>query len=210
MRERAFAALGGEAGDEYAMIAAAIVRAHQHAAGARNKGALRGVLVGAESRRIRSGLGGEPTVAPVGMVDGGGATAAARVGRHREEPLAPTEGCGPYHARDGSGPGADLHSRLRVLLGGGPPPCGRATATGEVGLPRGPAIGVQSNPFTIATPLRNAFPSLLGWRGECPHLVLTCSRMMAINGLIAPSQPAQAGFVAQPSAGTAVHRHLGR
>ena len=39
VRERAFAALGGEAGDEYAMIAAAIVRAHQHAAGARNKGA---------------------------------------------------------------------------------------------------------------------------------------------------------------------------
>ena len=39
VRERVFAALGGEADDEYAMIDATIVRAHQHAAGARKKGA---------------------------------------------------------------------------------------------------------------------------------------------------------------------------
>jgi len=37
--ERVFQALGSEADTEYAMIDATIVRAHQHAAGARKKGA---------------------------------------------------------------------------------------------------------------------------------------------------------------------------
>ena len=36
---RVFAALGAEAANEYAMIDATIVRAHQHSAGARKKGA---------------------------------------------------------------------------------------------------------------------------------------------------------------------------
>jgi transposase len=36
---RVFAAVGGDADDEYAMLAATIVRAHQHSAGARKKGA---------------------------------------------------------------------------------------------------------------------------------------------------------------------------
>lgn len=37
--ERVFAAFSADADNEYAMIDAAIVRAHQHSAGARNKGA---------------------------------------------------------------------------------------------------------------------------------------------------------------------------
>ena len=37
--ERVFTALGGDADNEYAMIDATIVRAHQHSAGARKKGA---------------------------------------------------------------------------------------------------------------------------------------------------------------------------
>jgi transposase len=37
--ERVFQHLAGEADNEYAMIDSTIVRAHQHAAGARNKGA---------------------------------------------------------------------------------------------------------------------------------------------------------------------------
>src|SRR6478735_136455 len=38
--ERVFAALSADADNEYAMIAATIVRAHQHSAGARKKGAM--------------------------------------------------------------------------------------------------------------------------------------------------------------------------
>ncbi len=38
--ERVFAALGADADNEYAMIDATIVRAHQHSAGARQKGAV--------------------------------------------------------------------------------------------------------------------------------------------------------------------------
>ncbi len=37
---RVFAAVGGDPDDEYAMIDATIVRAHQHSAGARKKGAM--------------------------------------------------------------------------------------------------------------------------------------------------------------------------
>ncbi len=36
---RVFTALSGDADNEYAMIDATVVRAHQHSAGARNKGA---------------------------------------------------------------------------------------------------------------------------------------------------------------------------
>ena len=46
---RVFAALGADADNEYAMIDATIVRAHQHSAGARKKGAMTRRSGGAEA-----------------------------------------------------------------------------------------------------------------------------------------------------------------